>query len=155
MDILSILLFVLGLAVGAFGVAVWLGAQSDRRVAEAEARVSRDLDQARRDALDADLAHHETKQRLIALQLEHERVKATVAAMPQAASPPAAPDDLKRIKGIGPSLERKLHELGITRLEQIARLSAVEVERIDAQLDFPGRIRRERWVEQARALLRP
>jgi len=164
LDILDILLVVLGLAVGAFAAALWLGVQSDRRIAEAAGRNEREIDQARRDAVDADAAHNETKQRLIALQLEHDRVVARLAAAEAAAkvaaaapvTPAASPavlDDLKRIKGIGPGLERRLKALGITRLEQIAKLSAAEIERIDAQLDFPGRIRRERWVEQARSLI--
>ncbi len=63
-------------------------------------------------------------------------------------------DDLKRIKGVGPILEQTLNELGIYRLTQIADLSDEEIERIATALpQFPGRIERDRWIEQARQLV--
>ncbi|MEL7538457.1 MAG: hypothetical protein AAFZ58_13795 [Pseudomonadota bacterium] len=63
-------------------------------------------------------------------------------------------DDLKRIRGVGPVLERTLNALGIHSLTQIANFSPDDVERISAQLpQFPGRIERDRWIEQARSLL--
>jgi predicted flap endonuclease-1-like 5' DNA nuclease len=66
---------------------------------------------------------------------------------------PAAPDDLKLIVGVGPVLERMLHRLGITTYSQIARWSERDVDAFDARLaEFPGRIRRDAWVTQARAL---
>lgn len=70
-----------------------------------------------------------------------------------AAGAVAADDDLQRIKGIGPKLETVLHENGITRFEQIAGLDAEAIERLDEQLGFSGRIERDGWVEQARALI--
>lgn len=63
------------------------------------------------------------------------------------------PDDLKLIVGIGPVLERMLHQLGITTYRQIARWSERDIDDFDARLqEFPGRIRRDAWVTQARAL---
>ena len=63
-------------------------------------------------------------------------------------------DDLKRIRGVGPVMERTLNALGIYRLSQIADFGPDDVERISAQLpQFPGRIERDRWVQQARDLL--
>lgn len=62
-------------------------------------------------------------------------------------------DDLTRIKGVGPALEKMLNSIGIFNLAQIAALDDADIERISAQLpQFPGRIRRDRWVEQAREL---
>ncbi|CFX42509.1 protein of unknown function [Candidatus Filomicrobium marinum] len=61
-------------------------------------------------------------------------------------------DDLKRIRGIGVLIEKKLNSLGINRYEQIANWSAAEIDRISQVLDFKGRIEREAWVEQARIL---
>lgn len=61
-------------------------------------------------------------------------------------------DDLKRVRGIGVLIERRLNGLGITRYEQIANWSADDVARISQALDFKGRIERENWVEQARIL---
>ncbi|MEP7206040.1 MAG: hypothetical protein ABI920_03810 [Casimicrobiaceae bacterium] len=66
---------------------------------------------------------------------------------------PGAPDDLKLIVGIGPVLERMLHQLGITTYRQIARWNDRDVDEFNARLaEFPGRIRRDAWVTQARAL---
>jgi predicted flap endonuclease-1-like 5' DNA nuclease len=62
-------------------------------------------------------------------------------------------DDLKLIVGVGPVLERMLHQLGITSYRQIARWNERDIDEFDAKLpEFPGRIRRDAWVTQARAL---
>ncbi len=63
-----------------------------------------------------------------------------------------APDDLTQIKGIGPTVERLLFEQGIFRFDQIAALGESEIAAIEAAIGFSGRIGREAWVEQARAL---
>ena len=64
-----------------------------------------------------------------------------------------AADDLTKINGIGQVLKGKLNKLGITTFRQIADFTAADIERIDAVLDFPGRIEREKWVEQARDMV--
>jgi small subunit ribosomal protein S2 len=61
-------------------------------------------------------------------------------------------DDLKKITGIGPALEGKLHGLNITSYVQIANLTTDEVEKLDAELNLKGRIDRDDWIAQARAL---
>jgi predicted flap endonuclease-1-like 5' DNA nuclease len=64
-----------------------------------------------------------------------------------------APDDLKLIVGIGPVLERMLQMMGVATYRQIARWSERDIDEFDAKLhEFPGRIRRDAWVTQARAL---
>lgn len=66
---------------------------------------------------------------------------------------PHAPDDLKLIVGIGPVLERMLQKMGVSTYRQIARWSERDIDDFDARLpEFPGRIRRDAWVTQARAL---
>ena len=66
---------------------------------------------------------------------------------------PGSPDDLKLIVGIGPMLERMLHQLGVTTFRQIAHWTEHDIDAFDAKLaEFPGRIRRDAWVVQARAL---
>lgn len=66
---------------------------------------------------------------------------------------PGAPDDLKLIVGIGPALERMLQQLGIASYRQIARWTEHDIDAFDARLpEFPGRIRRDAWVTQAREL---
>ena len=63
------------------------------------------------------------------------------------------PDDLKLIVGVGPVLERMLHTLGVMKFRQIARWSDRDVAEFDTRLpEFPGRIVRDQWVTQARAL---
>ena len=64
-------------------------------------------------------------------------------------------DDLCRLKGVGPKFAEALHKSGFYNFEQIARLSPVELERLDGQLGaFSGRIARDRIVEQADYLAR-
>jgi NADH-quinone oxidoreductase subunit E len=75
------------------------------------------------------------------------------APTPPADSSAATADDLQRIKGIGPRLATLLNELGIHRLRQIADLTPEQIVSVNERLRFKGRIERERWVEQARALL--
>ncbi|MGF1468322.1 MAG: hypothetical protein ACFCGT_19545 [Sandaracinaceae bacterium] len=63
------------------------------------------------------------------------------------------PDDLKVIRGIGPKLERLLHDLGIYYYEQIASFTDRDVAWVDAHLDvFQGRVLRDEWVAQAKEL---
>lgn len=58
--------------------------------------------------------------------------------------------ELTRINGIGPVVEGKLNRLGIFTFAQLSRLSETDMDRIDQALGlFPGRVKREGWVEQA------
>ena len=65
---------------------------------------------------------------------------------------PAQPDDLKLITGVGPKLEGTLHSLGIYTFAQVARWKKAEREWVDGYLKFKGRIDRDDWVRQAKAL---
>ncbi|MES9851768.1 MAG: hypothetical protein ABW170_08050 [Candidatus Thiodiazotropha sp. L084R] len=62
-------------------------------------------------------------------------------------------DDLKKIKGIGAVLEKKLHGIGVNSFKQIANWDQADIEGFSEQLSFKGRIEREAWVEQAKALV--
>ncbi|MEM7302486.1 MAG: 30S ribosomal protein S2 [Pseudomonadota bacterium] len=66
--------------------------------------------------------------------------------------PEGEPDDLKKISGVGPVLEEKLHALGITKFEQVANFSTEDIARVDESLSFKGRIERDGWLEQAAKL---
>jgi len=68
------------------------------------------------------------------------------------ASAPDDADDLKRIKGVGSVIEETLNDLGIYQFEQIAKWSDDNVSWLENFLAFPGRIAREEWIEQAKAL---
>ena len=61
-------------------------------------------------------------------------------------------DDLKKISGIGPANEEKLHNLGIYHYDQIAQWGRPEIRWIGQFLSFAGRIDREDWVGQAKTL---
>ncbi|HWM27393.1 MAG TPA: hypothetical protein VNQ14_02965 [Woeseiaceae bacterium] len=62
-------------------------------------------------------------------------------------------DDLQQIKGVGPAIERTLHDLGIFRFDQIAKISEYDINRIAERLKgFRSRIYREDWIGQARTL---
>ena len=61
-------------------------------------------------------------------------------------------DDLKLIKGVGAVLERRLNEAGVFHYWQIADLRKAQVEALETVLRFPGRIARDNWKTQARAL---
>ena len=69
-------------------------------------------------------------------------------------SPPLeARDDLKKIRGVGRVLEGLLHEMNIHTFREIAEWDVEDIERIQSRLPrFPGRIRRDSWVDQAAAL---
>lgn len=63
------------------------------------------------------------------------------------------PDDLKLIKGVGPKLEALLHEMGVYHFDQIAVWGAADVAYMDENLQgFKGRVTRDDWVGQAKAL---
>ncbi|WP_206365397.1 hypothetical protein [Siculibacillus lacustris] len=59
-------------------------------------------------------------------------------------------DDLKRIKGIGPQNEARLHALGVWHFHQIAAWTPENIRWAGSFLAFVGRIEREDWVGQAR-----
>jgi NADH-quinone oxidoreductase subunit E len=63
-------------------------------------------------------------------------------------------DDLKIIKGIGPKLEMLCHRLGFFHFDQIANWTAEEIAWVDDNLEgFKGRVTRDRWVPQAKAIV--
>lgn len=88
-------------------------------------------------------------------------VPSSASAPTPAAARPAAlaaareggADDLARIKGIGPKLEALCNSLGIYHFDQIAGWTAAEVAWMDDNLEgFKGRVTRDDWVGQARAV---
>ena len=72
------------------------------------------------------------------------------AAPKKAAKADAGADDLKELSGVGPALEKKLHEAGVTTFAQIAAWTEADIADMDEKLSFKGRIEREGWVEQAK-----
>jgi predicted flap endonuclease-1-like 5' DNA nuclease len=64
-----------------------------------------------------------------------------------------AADDLKTLEGVGPAMEKLLHELGIFHFDQIASWGPAEVAWMDGNLKgFKGRVTRDKWVAQAKLI---
>ena len=64
---------------------------------------------------------------------------------------PEVKDELTKIKGIGPFIEKRLNMIGIYTFQQLADLSPELVDRVGAAIEFfPQRIKRDDWVGQAR-----
>jgi NADH-quinone oxidoreductase subunit E len=64
-----------------------------------------------------------------------------------------AADDLKKINGIGPKIEKLLNGLGVFHYDQIAAWDQGAIAWVDENLSFHGRIEREDWVGQAKGLV--
>lgn len=75
-----------------------------------------------------------------------------VAPKAAAVAAPAGSDDLKKLSGVGPALEKKLLEAGVTTFAQIAAWTEEDVAAMDEKLSFKGRIEREGWIAQAQEL---
>jgi predicted flap endonuclease-1-like 5' DNA nuclease len=74
------------------------------------------------------------------------------ANLPGASGPP---DDLTRLKGVGPKLAASLNQFGISRFDQLATLSEGDLERLDQHLGpFKGRLQRDQVPLQAEYLAR-
>ena len=85
-----------------------------------------------------------------AMPAEPEPAPAQTSPAPVADGPP---DELTRMKGVGPKVAALLNGLGVTRFDQIAAWTEADVARVDAQLGaFKGRVQRDQWIEQARLL---
>lgn len=88
------------------------------------------------------------------LQRDLLRDATTDLAQPVTAPDPG-PDDLKRIRGIGRTLEKKLRAEGISRFDQLACMSPVELANLAVRLGIAAsRPARDSWAEQAAELCR-
>lgn len=68
--------------------------------------------------------------------------------------PPAEIDDLKALKGVGPSLEAQLNNLGVYKFEQLANFDQAQLEWLDENLNtVKGRCIRDDWSGQAKSML--
>jgi NADH-quinone oxidoreductase subunit E len=89
-----------------------------------------------------------------------EAAKAAAPAKPEAAAavaplfeaPAGKKDDLKLISGVGPVLEGKLNAIGVTTWAQVAALKKADIQKLEDHLAFPGRVARDEWIKQAKAL---
>ncbi len=80
------------------------------------------------------------------------QIQATASASPATINQKHNKDDLKRIHGIGPALEKLLHNEGIVTFKQIAEWSEADVNAIAGKLGaFSNRIVRDDWIAHAKA----
>lgn len=134
----------------------WLGKVADVEEADADAPAGetpeeRAARKARRAAKRAAKAEPEAMAPAPAPALAPAEGGARPAAL--AAARGGAADDLKKIEGIGPALEKLCHELGIFHYDQIAAWGAAEVAWMDGNLKgFRGRVSRDKWVAQAKLI---
>ncbi len=75
------------------------------------------------------------------------------AEAPKAEATSEGADDLKLLSGVGPALEKKLIDAGVTTFAQIAAWGPDDIAEFDEKLSFKGRIEREGWVDQAKAIV--
>lgn len=62
-------------------------------------------------------------------------------------------DDLKKINGIGPAIEKDMNTMGVYNFKQIANFQQADIDNVNTALDFPGRIERDEWIPQAKRLM--
>lgn len=64
-------------------------------------------------------------------------------------------EDLRQIRGIGPFIEKKLHQIGVYTVGQIANFTKDDIQRATELIKyFPGRIERDNWILQAKEIIR-
>ena len=68
-------------------------------------------------------------------------------------APRGAPDDLTKLHGVGPQLEKKLNDAGVYHFWQIAAMQPDDAAKLDTDLKLNGRATRDGWIEQARTML--
>ena len=62
--------------------------------------------------------------------------------------PRGVADDLKKLAGVSPAIEKRLNDLGIFHYWQIADLGAEDARKIGEEVGLPGRV--EGWIAQAK-----
>lgn len=133
-------------AVGAGSVAAMVA--SDGRHAKNKSEQAEMAKRVKNDEADAKTAEKKAAKPAKKAAKAEKKADAPKAAKAEA----AASDDLKQLSGIGPALEKKLHEAGVTSIAQIAAWTDKDIAEMDEKLSFKGRIEREGWVEQAKEL---
>jgi small subunit ribosomal protein S2 len=64
--------------------------------------------------------------------------------------PRGVADDLKKLPGVSPAIEKQLNDLGIFHFQQIAELSPTAAHNVGEEVGLPGRV--ESWVAKAKEL---
>jgi small subunit ribosomal protein S2 len=65
--------------------------------------------------------------------------------------PRGVADDLKKLTGVSPAIEKKLNDLGVFHYWQIAELGDADAHKFGEEVGLPGRI--EGWITQAKSFV--
>jgi small subunit ribosomal protein S2 len=60
---------------------------------------------------------------------------------------------LTKLNGVGPQLAGKLNDAGVFHYWQLAAMKPEDATKLDTELKLHGRIDRDGWIGQARALI--
>ena len=103
---------------------------------------------------DARIATNKSEQADMAARVKTDDDSAKAKPVAEAGVAAGAADDLKKLSGVGPALEKKLHAAGVTTFAQIAAWTEEDIAAMDEKLSFKGRIEREGWVDQAKDIVK-
>jgi small subunit ribosomal protein S2 len=68
----------------------------------------------------------------------------------QLSGPRGVADDLKKLQGVSPAIEKQLNDLGIFHFQQIAEFSPTAAHNVGEEVGLPGRV--ESWIAKAKQL---
>jgi small subunit ribosomal protein S2 len=102
-------------------------------------------DNANKEVKSADISEEE-KTKLV------EEAKAEDEATPEAPENADFKDDLKSLTGLGPAMEKKLIEYGITSLVQIANITDEDIAKVDEVLSIKSKIE-DTWKKEAQTIV--
>jgi small subunit ribosomal protein S2 len=68
----------------------------------------------------------------------------------QLAGPRGVADDLKKLPGVSPAIEKQLNDLGIFHYTQLAELSPTAAHSVGEEVGLPGRV--DGWVAKAKQM---
>jgi predicted flap endonuclease-1-like 5' DNA nuclease len=129
-------------------------AEAEKAAAEKAAAEAAAAEAASTYALPAEMAAAAITPTVAPEDAERAAAADAVGTRPLALAAPVggSADDLKRIRGIGPANEKKLHGLGVYHFSQIAAWTEENAKWAGSFMAFPGRIEREEWIAQAKIL---
>ncbi|MCI4679193.1 30S ribosomal protein S2 [Rhodoblastus acidophilus] len=88
---------------------------------------------------------------VVELPTETELAEAASEHFELLAAPRGAPDDLSKLAGVGPQLEKKLNDAGLFHYWQFAAMTGEDAGKVDGDLKLNGKV--GGWVDQARGLI--
>jgi len=87
----------------------------------------------------------------VAVELPSDAALASTDVFELLSAPRGAPDDLSKLAGVGPQVEKKLADAGLYHYWQFAAMTEADAAKVDADLKLNGRV--AGWVSQARELI--